>query len=391
MKKTVPSKGKRTPVIPPFVYLLFLLFALVSALVLDTINRDKGGRSLFSLSSRQLKKELSSQEELREIILKNLSFHGIAAHNIQQHKDRNNILHLKVDFPFRKYSLLEDKLEDKLKEENSSILKKVEQQSEGKNFYLWEVEAKGGHNLIILFSCAKERSEALETGKRAFRGLRKHRVAIIIDDMGYNLEDLKKIISLKKPFTVSILPFSPYAKETALIAYENGLEVMLHLPLESVNSENKTTPEGYIHSGMSKEKIQLTLEENLQIPYIKGVNNHQGSKITTDEALMRIILERLKDRNLYFIDSLTTNSSIAFRLAQEMGIPSARRYIFLDSMIEEEYIKGMMEDLFLKARQRNNTVVICHPFKETLRVLKEKIHFVEENNLELVFASQIVQ
>jgi hypothetical protein len=209
--------------------------------------------------------------------------------------------------------------------------------------------------------------------------------------MGYNLEDLKKIITLKKPFTVSILPFSPYAKETALIAHENGLEVMLHLPLESVKSEKETIPEGYILSGMSKEEIQRTLEENLQIPYIKGVNNHQGSKITTDKTLMRIVLEPLKERSLYFIDSLTTSNSIAFRLAQEMGIPSARRYIFLDSIIDEEYITGMMEDLLLKAQQRNNTVVICHPFQETLRVLKEKIHFVEENNLELVFASQIVQ
>jgi polysaccharide deacetylase 2 family uncharacterized protein YibQ len=391
MKKTVPSKGKRIPVIPPFVYLLFLIFALISALVLDYVNRDKGERSLFSLSSREKRKVPSSQEELREIILKSLSFHGMAAHNVQQYKDKNNILHLKIDFPSRKYTLLENKLEDKLKEANSSIIQKVEQRSEEKSFYLWEVEAKGGENLIILFSCSKEGRETFEKERRPFRDLRKNKVAIIIDDMGYNLEDLKKIISLKKPFTVSILPFSPYAKETALIAHENGLEVMLHLPLESVNSENKEIPEGYILSRMSKEEIQEILEEDLQIPHVKGVNNHQGSKITTDKSLMRIILEHLKERNLYFIDSLTTSNSIAFRVAQEMGIPSARRYIFLDSIIDEEYIRGKMEELFLKAQQRNNTVVICHPFKETLQILKEKIHLVEENNLELIFASQIVQ
>ena len=391
MKKTVPSKGKRSPVIPPFVYLLLLILALISALVLDYVNRDKGERSFFSLSLREKKKNLSSQEELREIILKSLSFHGIAAHNVQQYKDRNNIFHLKIDSPSQKYSLLENKLKDKLKEANSPIIKKVEQQSEDKSFYLWEVEAKGGENLIILFSCSKEGRETFEKRKRPFRDLRKNKVAIIIDDMGYNLEDLKKIISLKKPFTVSILPFTPYAKETALIAHENGLEVMLHLPLESINAKNKEIPEGYILSRMSKEEIHQILEENLQIPHIKGVNNHQGSKITTDENLMHIILAPLKERNLYFIDSLTTSNSIAFKLAQEMGIPSARRYIFLDSVIDEEYIKRMMEELFLKARQRDSTVVICHPFKETLRVLKEKIRLIDENNLELVFASQIVQ
>ncbi len=391
MKKTTPSKGKRIPVIPRFVYLLFLLLVLITALVIDTINREKGGTSLFSLSSKEQKKGLSSQEELQEIILKSLYLHGITAHDVQQYKDRNNILHLKVDFPSSKYSLLEDKLEEKFKEENSSLLKKIEQQAEGKNFYLWEVEAKDGRNLVILFSCARERSEAFERRKAPARGLKKTNVAIIIDDMGYSLEDLKKIISLKKPVTVSILPFSPYAKETAVIAHANGLEVMLHLPLESINSENNKNSGGYILSGMSKEEIQRTLEENLQIPYIKGVNNHQGSKITTDETLMRIVLERLKEQNLYFIDSLTTSNSIAFRLAQEMGIPSARRYIFLDSTVDEEHIERMMEDLFVKAQQRNNTVVICHPFPETLQVLKEKIHFVEENNLELVFASQIVR
>ncbi|NIM90250.1 MAG: hypothetical protein GTO17_04800 [Candidatus Aminicenantes bacterium] len=391
MKKATPSEGKRIPVIPRFVYLLFLLLALILVLVLDTINRDNGGTSLFSLSSNEQKKGLSSQEELQEIIFKSLYLHGITVHNIQQYKDRNNILHLKVDFPYSKYSLLEHKLEEKLKEENSSLLKKIEQQAEGKNFYLWEVEAKDGQNLVILFSCAKERSETFERGKAPARGLKRTKVAFIIDDMGYSLEDLKKIISLKKPVTVSILPSSPYAKETALIAHENGLEVMLHLPLESVNSKNNKNRGGYILSGMSTEEIQRTLEESLQIPYIKGVNNHQGSKITTDETLMRIILEPLKKRNLYFIDSLTTSSSIAFRLAQEMGIRSARRYIFLDSTVNEEYIERMMEDLFVKAQQRNNMVVICHPFQETMQVLKEKVHSVEENNLELVFASQIVR
>jgi len=233
--------------------------------------------------------------------------------------------------------------------------------------------------------------ESFEEQKEPPRVLRKNKAAIIIDDMGYNLAALRKIISMKKPLTVSILPLSPYARETALNAHENDLEVMLHLPLESVNSQEMNSTDGFILSEMSEEEAKRILEENLsKVPYAMGVNNHMGSKITTDAFHMHIILERIKERNLFFVDSLTTKKSIAFRLAQEMEIPSASREIFLDSVRDENYIEKKLLEFFQRAQEKNNSIAICHPFDETLKVLEKNIHLAEKHNLELVHVSQIV-
>lgn len=362
-------------------YIIFSSIVVFSALVLlFTLILLKGEKSSTSSSS--------SQEKLREIILKSISSHGINPSAIQGYRDKKRVLHLKIDLPLEKYAKLEETLEQKLKEPRFSVLKKEERQDREKNFYLWEVKDKGKLNLLVLFSCHKE---SLEKEKKTYQKLQKNRVAIIIDDMGYSLDVLRKICSMKKALTISILPFSPLAKETAQIAHGNGLEVMLHLPLESTNKNEKNNYKGIILSKMSEEEVKKTLEENLrQIPFIRGVNNHMGSKITADKTTMKIILDRLQQMNLFFIDSVTTSKSIAFELAQEMGMPSGRRQIFLDSISKEDVIKRKLLQLFRYAQRNGEAIGICHPFDKTLHVLMENLHLVDEYNVELVSASQIV-
>ncbi|HZX11618.1 MAG TPA: divergent polysaccharide deacetylase family protein, partial [Acidobacteriota bacterium] len=113
--------------------------------------------------------------------------------------------------------------------------------------------------------------------------------------------------------------------------------------------------------------------------------------VTKDKMLMGIILESIKESHLYFIDSRTTPYSVAYDIAQKMKIPSAYRHIFLDSKTEPEYIKNQLIKLFKTAEKNGKAVGICHPFPETLQVLKENIHQADKYNVNLVFASQIVQ
>lgn len=375
-------KIKKIKYFSVFTYFIFSLIFIFSALVLFFIlNSLKGEKSYIPPSS--------SQEKLREIILKSLSSHGIDSTAIQGYRDKKHVLHLKIDLPLEKYTKLEETLEQELTELRLYVLKKEERRDREKNFYLWEVKDKGKLNLIVLFSCHKE---CLEKEKKSYQKLQKNRVAIIIDDMGYSLDALRKICSMKKALTVSILPFSPLAKETAQIAHGNALEIMLHLPLESTNKNEENDYEGIILSKMSEEEVKITLEENLhQIPFIRGVNNHMGSKITADKTLMKIILDRLKQMNLFFIDSVTTSKSVAFELAQEMGVLSGRRHIFLDSISNEDIIKRKLLQLFRHAQRKGNAIGICHPFDETLNVLIKNLHLADEYNVELVFASQIVK
>ncbi len=225
------------------------------------------------------------------------------------------------------------------------------------------------------------------------RAQSKNKVALLVDDMGYSLKTLRELAALKLSLTIAILPYSPWAKETAQMAQQYNMEVILHLPLESVNDFNaNAATEGLIHSGMSEKDVLEILEANLtQVPFIRGVNNHMGSKITAERETMSLILARLKKDNLYFIDSVTSGSSIAFKLAREMSVASAYRHVFLDSETEEGYILKQLIQLLRQAQSRGMAVGICHPYAPTLKVLSENLELFEEYNCEVVFASQIVE
>jgi polysaccharide deacetylase 2 family uncharacterized protein YibQ len=378
-----------------FVSLLLLVFA--SSLGLDYIRWKKGEPSYLFSALAKKKKVVAKEKvtpkkkaDMGQIAMEMLARQDIPAELVNLFKDDRGTLHLKVDLPLQKYNSIEKPLEKSLRKQDFRILEKEEQQTADKNYYLWEVEGTNKDRLSFLFSCEKDITAVAE--KEPPPKPARNRVAIIIDDMGYSLEAITAISSLGKPMTVAIIPYSPLALETANISKENNLEVILHLPLESINNDDRNNIKGMIYSGMSDADIIQTVEHNLsQVPYIRGVNNHMGSKVTANSRLMQIILELLRERNLFFIDSRTTGSSVAYNVARSLGIPSAYRHVFLDGELDEDYIKGQLLELFEQAQQNGYALGICHPTAETLKVLKDHFHLIEEYNLEPVFASQVVQ
>jgi len=399
MQKRRSKKRKKANRIPPSTFIIFSLMVLLSAIGLDYIGWKNGEKSYLFSSFDKKKKALSSQEAppsqeplpgqeaLDQIVIKSLALLKIPYDSNQQYRDKKGVLHLMIELPLEKYKELESLLEKEFNKVSASVQEKEEQLGAEKNYYLWQVKGQRKQRLSILFASQKEKIKAELLPRRA-----RNKVAIIIDDMGYSLKAINDICSLDKPLTISILPYSPLAKEIARIAHQNKLEVMLHLPLESVNSQGGNHIEGIILSQMSEEEILKTVEANLdQIPYVTGVNNHMGSKITSNETLMFIVLEPLKKRNLFFVDSRTTSRSKAYDVAQTLGIPSAYRHVFLDGENREDYIKGKMIELFRLAQRRGKAVGICHPTERTLRVLRENFHLVEKYNIEPVFASQLTK
>lgn len=373
----------------------FILLAFFSAVFLDYIDWKKGEES-FLFSAFEKKKEAVPREKvLDQIILNQITSYGISSDSRHHYKDKNGVSHLMVDIPLKKFTELESYLDKEFEKEKISIKRKEKQEGEEKNFYLWKLEGEKKQRMSILFSCSKEK---LEKEEKPVRIAPRNKVAIIIDDMGYSLKAINEVCLVNQPLTVAVLPFSSLALETAQIAHKNNLEVLLHLPLESINTQGGNNDmEGIIHSRMSKEEILKTVDRDLaQVPFIRGVNNHMGSKITANEILMNIILKRLKERNLFFIDSLTTGRSVAYKVAKELGVRTAQRHVFLDSYDTnsnnpEEYIKGKMLELFRMAQQNGEALGICHPSEQTLKVLRENFHLAENYNLEPVFASQLVK
>jgi polysaccharide deacetylase 2 family uncharacterized protein YibQ len=240
---------------------------------------------------------------------------------------------------------------------------------------------------------AKEKEAApKETTVRANRRLR-GQVALIVDDMGNNLEALDVLIGLKEPVTVSVLPFSTYARETAQAAHDDNLEVLLHLPLESLNNhETATDTDGLITSAMSPEEIVQSFETSLaRVPYADGVNNHMGSKFTADSGLMRTLLAPLKEKGLLFVDSRTTAQTVAYEEALRMGIPALERNVFLDADADRGRIKSRLVELFKLARKKGRAVGICHPYPETLEALKTSLRLYADYDLEVVPVSELVK
>ena len=217
------------------------------------------------------------------------------------------------------------------------------------------------------------------------------KVAFIIDDLGYETGVAKKIMELEFPVALSILPFLRYSEFIAEEGKKNNQEIMLHLPMESNNSSTNPGP-GAIKFYMSEEEIRQAVRDCiLDLPYIIGANNHMGSKITEDRKIMEIILEEIKEYNLFFIDSITTKDSIAYEVAQEMKIKSAARSVFLDNENDMEYIKGQMLEVQETALKEGVVIAIGHSRINTFYVLKRMVPELIKAGIEIVPVSELVK
>jgi uncharacterized protein len=198
------------------------------------------------------------------------------------------------------------------------------------------------------------------------------KIAIIIDDIGNDYELALSFMDIGLPLTLSILPSSPYGKAIAEMAREKGFEVILHLPMEPKNYPDINPGPDALLTKMDESEIKMVIDRALKkVPGVSGVNNHMGSYFTERADKMTYVLKDLKKRNLFFLDSRTTADSIGFKLAGEMGVPSAKKDVFLDDDLSSRAVKYQIERLIGKARYSGEAVGIGHPHKITLDVLKD--------------------
>lgn len=217
------------------------------------------------------------------------------------------------------------------------------------------------------------------------------KIAIIIDDIGYN-KKYRDFISIKIPITLAVIPFTPYSHEAAVEANSAGAEIMLHLPMEPKDYPETDPGKGALLLAMNEERLIGQLKEDLDaVPHIKGVNNHMGSRFTESAERMGLVLHEIKSRNLFFVDSKTSFDSQGYSVASEMNIRTAERSVFLDNIQTEEAIREQLTEAVKAAKQKGTAIAIGHPYPITIAALEKAAPALRSEGVELVTASAIVR
>jgi len=215
------------------------------------------------------------------------------------------------------------------------------------------------------------------------------RLAIIIDDLGSDRAAAEAVFALGYPLTVSVLPNHEHSVDIAQEAHRRGFQVMLHLPMQSVANE---TPEAQeLHPGMPASEVAALVDQFLKnVPDAAGVNNHQGSQATADAALMDELMPLLRDRRLFYVDSRTTATTVAYDTAQDFGVRSAFRNVpFLDDVTEVAAVRKQLELALRGAREKGEAVAIGHPHPATLQALREVLPQARAQGVRMVPASDL--
>lgn len=219
----------------------------------------------------------------------------------------------------------------------------------------------------------------------------KAKLALVIDDFGYTEEPIDAYEGIDRPLTFAILPNHPYSQEAANRGYKNGRQIILHLPMEAMSSSAKVEAQT-INVNMNDNEIRAMVNELTEsVPHIIGVNNHQGSKATSNQRVMKTVLNELAGKGLFFIDSKTLASSIAYDTARSMGVKTGENKIFLDNSSDVDEIKKQLRQAGNIALKNGSAITIGHARINTAKAIKELIPELESQGIELVFASEILK
>lgn len=222
------------------------------------------------------------------------------------------------------------------------------------------------------------------------RPIPKPEVAIIIDDIGYNRVVAGKLSDLDPGLTFSVLPRSPYRREIAAAAHGKGLQIMLHLPMEPLEFPRVDPGPGALLLSMGVDEMIDLLYDHLEdVPYVEGVNNHMGSRLTAVSTRMYQIFTVLKKKDLFFIDSRTSAQSLCKPSARLLQISFGERDVFLDHSLDRETIRKQVRVLVQTAQRNGRAIGIGHPHAVTYEVLQEELPTLRKK-VRLVHASELV-
>ena len=297
---------------------------------------------------------------------------GIAPINI--HRDLNQIpAFYSVEADLSNIELIES-LEDRLKELPGDYSVKFEGDS--------TVTIEGAQKTLI-FVQFKTPQELPPDGPL---------ITIIMDDLGRSRRIAETLVSFPEKVTFAILPEESFAVNVAEIAHAFGHEILLHVPMEPQGYPAVNPGSHALFVGQSNIEIRRRIDLWLsKIPHVSGSNNHMGSRFTEDANALSPVMESLREKDLFFIDSLTTGKSRVSDVAQKFGVPSMSRDLFLDNVAEVGAIQREIKRLVDKALRDGMAIGICHPYPETIEALRLALPKISRSGITVVPAAVLLQ
>lgn len=215
------------------------------------------------------------------------------------------------------------------------------------------------------------------------------KIVILIDDLGYNRKGMQAALQLPSQVALAILPSTPFALKTAQVSQQQQRITLLHAPMEN-QRELKLGPGG-LYAKMNEQELKSSLRKDIDsLPGISGVNNHMGSLLTTKQQSMNWVMETLKERSLFFIDSLTSPDSVAQQTAQQYGLRTVSRDVFLDNIRSEKAIDKQFNRLLKTARAQGVALAIGHPYPETMAYLQKRLQQLAGDGVQLAPLTDIL-
>ncbi len=217
------------------------------------------------------------------------------------------------------------------------------------------------------------------------------RIAIIMDDMGGSMTAFRKLLDIDLTVTPSIMPGTSQARSGTALLQRAGREYMIHMPMQPRSYPRTNPGENALLLGQTEQKTRALVRSYFDaVPGAVGGNNHMGSRYTEEAEPMRVVLDELKQKDHFFIDSRTIGSSVAFAEARKMGLRTATRNIFLDNEEEVAYIRKQIRKMVRLAGTDREIIAICHPYRQTLEALQLELPWLKKQPVDFVAASELV-
>ena len=210
------------------------------------------------------------------------------------------------------------------------------------------------------------------------------RLAIIIDDVGTSSQ-VNAIKSLNIPLTMAFLPPSKARPNTPKLASHEKL-YMVHLPMEAQNWSAEEPNTLRIHDTQKRVSARIAEIKKL-FPKVSYINNHTGSKFTSNEVAMNRLIFALNANKIHFIDSRTTAETKAPKVMKNFGFKYVSRDVFLDHHMDKKYVLGQIKQAIKVAKSHGTAIAIGHPHKNTLQALYESKKLLQD--VELVYINRL--